>query len=135
TAPVVEQVHARHILLPTEADALDVLIKLQAGESFANLASQYSLDRGSKDEGGDLGFFPRGVMPPQIETVAFGLGPGQISGIVHTDFGYHIIQVVERDPARPVAEELLAPWRQTTFSNWLNSQRATAKVEYLVPLQ
>ena len=135
TAPVVEQVHARHILLPTEADALDVLIKLQAGESFANLASQYSLDRGSKDEGGDLGFFPRGVMPQQIETVAFGLGPGQISGIVHTDFGYHIIQVVERDPARPVAEELLAPWRQTTFSNWLNSQRATAKVEYLVPLQ
>lgn len=135
TAPVVEQVHARHILLATEADAMEVLVKLQQAQNFATLASQYSLDRGSKDEGGDLGFFPRGVMAQPIENVAFALSPGQISGIVHTDFGYHIIQVVEKDPARQVAEELLAPWRQTTFSNWLATQRATARIEYLVPLQ
>lgn len=134
-APVVEQVHARHILLATEADAMEVLVKLQAGQNFATLAGQYSLDRGSKDQGGDLGFFPRGVMAHQIENVAFALSPGQISGIVHTDFGYHVIQVVERDPARQVAEELLAPWRQTTFSSWLSSQHTTAKIEYLVPLQ
>lgn len=135
TAPVVEQIHARHILLGTEAEAMDVLIKLQSGQNFSSLAAQYSLDRGSKDQGGDLGFFPRGVMAQHIETVAFALNPGQVSGIVHTDFGYHIIQVVEKDPARQVADELLAPWRQTTFSNWLNSQRTTAKIEYLVPLQ
>ena len=135
TAPIVEQVHARHILLATEADAMDVLIKLQAGQNFANLAGQYSLDRGSKDQGGDLGFFPRGAMAQQIETVAFALNPGQISGIVRTDFGYHIIEVVEKDPARQVADELLAPWRQTTFSSWLGGQRTTAKIEYLVPLQ
>jgi hypothetical protein len=135
TAPVVEQVHARHILLQTESDAMDLLIKLQEGQSFASLAAQYSLDRGSKDQGGDLGFFPRGVMTKQLEAVAFGLNPGQISGIVQTDFGYHIIEVVEKDPARRVADELLAPWRQTTFVNWLESQRTTAKIEYLISLQ
>jgi len=135
TAPVVEQIHARHILLATEAEAMDVLIKLQGGQNFSTLAAQYSLDRGSKDQGGDLGFFPRGVMAQPIENVAFALNPGQISGILHTDFGYHIIQVVEKDPARQVADELLAPWRQTTFSNWLSTQRTTAKIEYLIPLQ
>lgn len=135
TSPVVEQVHARHILLSTEAEAMEVLVKLQGGENFGSLAQQYSLDRGSKDQGGDLGYFPRGVMAQPIETVAFALNPGQTSGIVHTDFGYHIIQVVERDPARQVADELLAPWRQTTFSNWLAGQRSVAKIEFLVPLQ
>jgi parvulin-like peptidyl-prolyl isomerase len=114
---------------------MDVLIKLQGGQNFSSLAALYSLDRGSKDQGGDLGFFPRGVMAQPIENVAFALNPGQISGILHTDFGYHIIQVVEKDPARQVADELLAPWRQTTFSNWLSTQRTTAKIEYLIPLQ
>lgn len=133
--PVVEQIHARHILLATEAEAMDILIKLQAGRSFADLASQYSQDRGSRDQGGDLGFFPRGVMTAQLETVTFALNPGQISGIVKTDFGYHIIEVIERDPARQVADEMLAPWRQSTFTKWLENQRATAKIEYLIPLQ
>lgn len=133
--PVVEQVHARHILLATDAEAMEILIKLQAGQSFAELAAKYSQDRGSRDQGGDLGFFPRGVMTAQLETVAFALNPGQISGIVKTDFGYHIIEVVERDPARQVADELLAPWRQSTFAKWLENQHSTAKIEYLVPLQ
>jgi parvulin-like peptidyl-prolyl isomerase len=133
--PEVEQVHARHILVTTEAEAMDVLIKLRNGESFATLAQEYSQDRGTKDQGGDLGFFPRGVMPAEIELVAFALNPGQVSGIVKSDFGYHIIEVVEKDPKRAVSEEMLTAWRQNKFLEWLDDQRAAAKIEYLVPLQ
>jgi len=134
-APEVEQVHARHILVESEAEAMDILIKLRAGQSFATLASEYSQDRASKDQGGDLGFFPRGIMPAEIELVAFALNPGQVSGVVISDFGYHIIEVVEKDPKRKVAEEMLTAWRQNAFMAWLDAERAKAKIEYLVPLQ
>jgi len=133
--PVVEQVHARHILVLSEAEAMDVLVKLHSGESFASLAKQYSQDKNSSDLGGDLGFFPRGVMPPEIEAVAFALAPGQTSGIVKTSFGYHIIEVVEKDPARKVPDEMLAAWRQKTFLQWLEAQRAAAKIDYLIPME
>jgi foldase protein PrsA len=133
-APQVEQVHARHILLETEAEAMDILIKLRSGDSFAELARQYSQDQGSSDAGGDLGFFPRGVMPIQVEAVAFALAPGQMSGIVKTDFGYHIIEVVEKDPSRKVPEEMLPVWRQNMFMRWLEAERATAEIEYLIPM-
>lgn len=134
-SPIVEQVHARHILLLNEEEAMEVFLKLRAGESFAALAKQYSQDTTTKDTGGDLGFFPRGVMPPEIEAVAFGLSPGQTSGIVRTSFGYHIIEVVEKDPARKVSDEMLANWQQKQFLQWLAEQRALAKIQYLIPLQ
>jgi len=131
----VEQAHARHILLPTESEAMNVLLKLRNGENFGELAKQYSQDKGSKDIGGDLGWFPRGIMPVEIEAVAFALAPGQISGIVKTDFGYHLIEVVERDPARQVPEDMLASWRQKTFQRWLEAQKNAAKILYLVSLE
>lgn len=134
-SPIVEQVHARHILLLSEEEAMEVFLKLRAGENFAALAKQYSQDRSTKDNGGDLGFFPRGVMPPEIEAVAFGLNPGQTSGIVKTSFGYHIIEVVEKDPARKVSDDMLATWQQKKFLQWLAEQRALAKIQYLVPLE
>nr|MBC7244237.1 peptidylprolyl isomerase [Chloroflexota bacterium] len=133
-SPIVEQVHARHILLLSEAEALDVFLKLRAGESFAALAKQYSQDTSTKEIGGDLGFFPRGVMPTEIEAVAFGLNPGQ-TGIVKTSFGYHIVEVVEKDPARQVPDEMLATWQQKKFLQWLAEQRARAKIQYLVPIE
>ena len=135
TAPEVEQVHARHILVATEAEAMDVLIKLRGGESFSALAQQFSQDRASKDQGGDLGFFPRGIMPVEIEQVAFALDPGQVSGIVKSDFGYHIMEIIEEDPQRVVSEEMLTTWRQNRFLAWLDGERAAAKIEYLVPVQ
>jgi parvulin-like peptidyl-prolyl isomerase len=135
SAPEVEQVHARHILVASETEAMDILVKLRAGESFGSLAQEYSQDRASKDQGGDLGFFPRGIMPVEIEQVAFALDPGQVSGIVQSDFGYHIIEVVEKDPKRAVAEEMLTAWRQNKFIEWLDEERAKAKIEYLVPVQ
>jgi parvulin-like peptidyl-prolyl isomerase len=127
-SPIVEQVHARHILLASETEAMDVLLKLRSGGDFAELAKQYSQDKGSSQTGGDLGFFPRSIMPNEIEAVAFSLSPGEISGIVKSDFGYHVIQVIEKDPARKVSDEMLATWRQKSFLRWLEAQRSVAKV-------
>jgi parvulin-like peptidyl-prolyl isomerase len=133
-APRVEQAHARHILVTTESEAMDILISLRSGESFGELARQYSQDQGSSDAGGDLGFFPRGVMPIQIEAVAFALAPGQMSGIVKTDFGYHIVEVVEKDPSMEIPEEMLPVWRQNMFMRWLEAERAAADIVYLIPM-
>jgi parvulin-like peptidyl-prolyl isomerase len=134
-APVVEQVHARHILLSSEQEAMDILLKLRAGEDFGALAKQYSQDPGSSETEGDLGFFPRGVMPTSLEAVAFGLAQGQTSGIVKTDFGHHIIEIVEKDPAREVPAEMLPTWRQNTFLQWLQAHRSVAKIKYLIPME
>jgi parvulin-like peptidyl-prolyl isomerase len=132
-APQVEQAHARHILVATESEAMDLLLRLRAGEGFAELARQYSQDQGSSEAGGDLGHFPRGVMPVQIEAVAFALAPGQMSGVVQTDFGYHIVEVLEKDPSREIPEDMLPVWRQNMFMRWLEAERPTADIVNLIP--
>lgn len=72
------------------------MAKLKAGEDFAELAKEYSDDTGTKDKGGDLGFFERRMMVQQFDEAAFNLEPGQISDVVETQFGYHIIKLLER---------------------------------------
>jgi peptidyl-prolyl cis-trans isomerase C len=106
-----ESVKARHILLkvPEGADekawkeaetkSNDIKKKLENGEDFAELAKKYSDDPGSKDRGGDLGFFTKGRMVPEFESAAFSLKPGELSAPVKTNFGYHIIEVQEKKPA------------------------------------
>ena len=130
-SPVAEQVHARHVLLPTRERAEEVLARLQAGEDFSYLAREYSEDISSRESGGDVGFFPRGVMPPEVEEVAFSLEVGETSEIVETQFGFHIVQVLEREE-REIAVEVFENLRQQAFMQWLQDQREAATVERFV---
>jgi len=88
-----DKVHCAHILVKTEQEAKSILERLNKGEKFANLA-QISLCPSGK-RGGDLGTFGRGKMVKEFETAAFALQKGQISAIVKTKFGYHIIKRLE----------------------------------------
>jgi peptidyl-prolyl cis-trans isomerase D len=109
-----EQVRASHILLNTggkdeaavRKQAEDLLAKVKAGADFAALAKQYSEDEGSKANGGDLDYFGRGRMVPEFETAAFALNPGQVSDLVKSQFGFHIIKVTDKKAAvtRPFDE-------------------------------
>jgi len=105
--PNEEQVRARHILVRTDPDdpkseteagkkAQALLKRIQAGEDFAKIAREESEDPNSAIRGGDLGFFTRGQMVPEFEKVAFSQNPGQISGLVKSPFGFHIIQTIEK---------------------------------------
>jgi parvulin-like peptidyl-prolyl isomerase len=85
------KVHCAHILVEKLGLAQELKTKIAKGESFANLAKQYSIDV-SKKRGGDLGYFSRGMMVPEFEKAAFSLEKGQVSDIVKTQFGYHVIK-------------------------------------------
>ena len=109
-----EQVRASHILLQTEGtddaavrkQAEDLLTKIKGGADFAQLATKFSEDEASKEKGGDLDFFGRNQMVKEFEDAAFSLEPGQVSGLVKSSFGYHIVKVAEKRPAatRPFEE-------------------------------
>lgn len=101
------KVHAQHILVKSEKEALDVLQKAQSGVDFAELATQYSLCP-SKQVGGDLGFFGRGQMVPEFEEATFAMNKeGQLSHVVKTKFGYHIIRfIAKKDPTPEEIEEI-----------------------------
>ena len=109
-----EQARASHILFKTEGkdeaavktQAEEVLKRAKAGEDFAALAKQYSEDDSNNTTGGDLNYFGRGAMVPEFEQAAFAMKPGDISDLVKTPFGFHIIKLVEHRPAatKPLAE-------------------------------
>jgi len=103
-----EQIRASHILLKTEGkdeaavrkQAEDILKEVKApGADFAALAKKYSEDEGSKEKGGDLDYFGRGRMVPEFDTAVFAMQPGQTSDLVKSQFGFHIIRLVDRKPA------------------------------------
>ena len=102
-----ERVRARHILLRVEDESqafavegrlAQIRSRIEAGEAFASLAGELSDDPGSKTRGGDLGFFTRGTMIGAFEDAAFGAAPGELVGPLRTSFGYHLIEVLEKQP-------------------------------------
>jgi parvulin-like peptidyl-prolyl isomerase len=122
-------VRARHILLDTEVEALAALELLRQGEDFEVLAREVSTDTLTADLGGDLGWFPKGKMDPVFEEVAFDLPVGQISEVVETPFGFHIILVEERDENRELDQVMLDQRKQEAFEVWLAELRAKAEIE------
>ena len=148
-----ESIRASHILIrvPADADAATkakaretidaILEKAKAGQDFATLAQASSQDPGSAARGGDLNYFKRGTMVAEFNDAAFALQPGQMSGVVTTQYGYHIIKVTDRKAGRVVPFEETAPRikqylerqkkqdRQKTF---IDELKAKAKIEVLI---
>lgn len=125
----VEQVRARQILVRFEETAQNLYRQLEAGVDFATLALQYD-----PLTGGDLGWFPRGYLTQSdVEQAAFNLQPGEYSPIIKTSFGFHIIQVVEREERHPLSSDARRMFQQKALDEWLANQRASAVVEILIP--
>ena len=117
-----------------EAQALARIIEVQqrlgAGEDFAALAEQYSDDPGSRTQGGDLGWFARDQgLVKEFEDAAFSLEPGQLSDPVRTQFGYHLILLDEKDPARELDAYTIQQKKYEAYTTWLTDLRNAAKVE------
>jgi parvulin-like peptidyl-prolyl isomerase len=128
-----EHVHARHILADTAEEAEHILGQLRAGADFAALARTYSQDDSTRESGGDLGFFPQGILiAPEVEAAAFALQPGQFSEVVVSSLGYHIVQVVERDPARSVSPDSLRYLREQAVQNWTKELWSQADVQRFI---
>ena len=147
------QVRARHILISVpeagtaearaeaRGRAEDVLAQVQAGGDFEALAGEHSDDPGSAVAGGDLGYFGQGDMVPTFDEAAFSLAPGETSGLVESQFGFHIIRVVDRqaermlplDDVRPQLEQyLLGQNQQTATQAYIDALRAQGTVEILI---
>jgi foldase protein PrsA len=127
-----EQVRARHIVVDTAEEARQILAMLQEGADFVALAREHSTDLATKDNGGDLGWFPRGLVAPELEAAAFGLQPGQVSDVIPLGEGYHIVQVVERDEVHPLSPDMQMDLKLALFDRWLADLRATAVIERFI---
>lgn len=133
-----EQVNASHILVEEEKEAQDIVKKLEDGEDFAALAKEYSIDEGTKENGGELGFFGRGEMVEEFDQVAFDLKKDEISEPIKSDFGYHIIEVHEKQDAKTISLDeskdkikniLIETKMPETFSKWYSEKLEEYKVE------
>nr|AYQ72810.1 peptidylprolyl isomerase [Cohnella candidum] len=130
-----EQIRASHILLPTKAEAEAVLAELKKGADFATLAKEKSTDPGSKDNGGDLNYFGRGVMNEPFETAAFKLKVGETSGVVESPNGFHIIKVTDKKAAvtptyDSVKQQVENDYLDSQIPGKMNDWMTTKKKEY-----
>jgi len=132
--PAREEVHTRHILLPTEAEAKSVIAELDKGADFAALAKKYSKDPGA-ESGGDLGYFGHDDMVKEFADVAFALSPGQYTKTpVKTEFGWHVIKVEDRRTGKPPSfeearEQLSRDLAHEILDAKLHDLRDAAKIE------
>ena len=124
-----DQVHAAHILVGTRELADDLARRLAEGADFAQLARENSIDEGTAANGGDLGWFAPEEMVRPFAEAAFALTPGTTSEPVASDFGWHIIRQLEREPNRPLTDQQISTIEQARLTRWLEEQRATLSIE------
>jgi peptidyl-prolyl cis-trans isomerase C len=133
-----EEVRARHILVDSKDKAREIYEKLAHGTDFAQLAKEHYKDPGSKDQGGELGFFIRGQMVPQFEEAAFKLKKGEVSEPFESQFGWHIVKVDDRrQRAAPafeaVKERVVASMIHKKAQQVATDLRGKAQIEYIDP--
>ena len=145
-----EMIHVRHILLmtmdpvtrtPLAADQQkakqkqmdDLLKRIRGGADFAALAKQYSEDPGSKDNGGELPAFPHGQMVPEFEAAAFSLTNNQVSDVITSAYGYHIIKLLDKTPAKKLALTDKVPLSDVTIASRVKDFLTQQKTEKLAP--
>jgi len=131
-------VRISHILVGTEAEAEQVLAKLKAGEKFEKLAKAYSLDVRTKNSGGDIGFVKWAqIGSPSLKDAAFRLKPGQVSGVVQSQAGFHVLKVTDKKPAsdsefepmkEQLKEELAAKKKKELFESVVKGLKDKSKV-------
>lgn len=132
------EINTRHVLLKSEDEAKQVRDKLQAGEDFSDLAKKYSIDPNAKVTGGEVGFHPKGTLLPEYEAAAFKLSKvGQTSGIVKTQFGYHIIRLEGIKPPQYVPfvevkdfikQQLIQEKQKEVLDKYIEELKKTAKI-------
>jgi len=125
-----EQVHASHILVDTKdlADALYLQLTTE-GADFGQIAIEQSIDSSTAPNGGDLGWFTKGQMVDAFEEVAFTTRPGQVSQPVQTEFGWHIIKVLQHDPNRAMTDEQISQVTGAITSDWLTGRKSEVKID------
>lgn len=133
-----DEIKGRHILVKKEDEAKSILAQLQKGGDFAALAKKHSIDESNKSAGGDLGWFAQGMMVPEFNDVAFKLKINDYSQPVKTQFGYHIIQVQDKRPAKQktyeeskqlIAQIMRSEKEQASIQKWLESIRKDSGVK------
>jgi len=130
-----EQVRAQHILLKTKDKALDILKKVKkSGADFQKLAEKHSIDPSAKNNRGDMGFFFRDRMVPKFSQAAFSAKNGEIVGPIQTEYGFHVIKVIDRKPGKPmeyseVELRVKNMMRRDFVQSYVDKLRKSAKVK------
>ncbi|MCZ6530694.1 MAG: peptidylprolyl isomerase [Chloroflexi bacterium] len=128
----VEHTSARHILVKTLEEAEALLDDLANGADFGSLAVIHSRDPSTRPAGGELGWFPRGLLTmPEVEGAAFSLQPGEVSDVIESALGFHILEVLGRED-RPLVGETLTQYRVAAVEQWLAEQRQRAEIEIFI---
>lgn len=125
---IADQVHAYQLLYQDMDNAVAALNQIKAGTEFATLAEAQD-----PTLGGDLGWFPQGTLTqPEVEAAAFALNPGEISEVIQSSIGYHIIKVDERDAEHPLSTEARRKLQELKLDEWLQTSRDASTIEIIV---
>jgi peptidyl-prolyl cis-trans isomerase C len=127
-----EQVHARHILVATLEQAENLRARVVGGEDFSELAQVYSIDASTRPAGGDLGWFPEGyLLWPELDQAAYGSAPGELSQVLQTELGYHLLEVLERGEHQLDYEARLYLQEQAV-QDWLAEQKEVDDIQVFI---